>query len=47
MRIGAGHSHSFLIKDDRSLWVWGDNFNGQVGDGGTNTDQPTPVSVAS
>ncbi|MBK9608607.1 MAG: hypothetical protein IPO58_20020 [Betaproteobacteria bacterium] len=44
MRIGAGHSHSFLIKDDRSLWVWGDNFNGQVGDG-TQVERSSPVKL--
>ena len=44
MRIGAGHSHSFLIKDDRSLWVWGDNFTGQVGDG-TQVERSSPVKL--
>src|SRR4029453_10998509 len=44
MRVGAGHSHSFLIKEDRSLWVWGNNFNGQVGDG-TQVDRSSPVKL--
>src|SRR5258706_2065523 len=44
MRIGAGHSHSFLIKDDRSLWVWGDNFTGQLGDG-TQVERSSPVKL--
>ena len=45
MKVGAGHSHSFLIKDDRSLWAWGDNFSGQLGDG-TQIERSSPVKLA-
>ncbi len=32
-RIAAGNRHSLATKPDGSLWVWGDNRYGQLGDG--------------
>ena len=40
----AGGSHSAAIGQDGSLWVWGNNSFGQVGDGST-TNRHTPVQV--
>ena len=31
--IAAGSSHSMAIKSDNSLWVWGENTFGQLGNG--------------
>ncbi|MDR2711509.1 MAG: S-layer homology domain-containing protein [Clostridiales bacterium] len=31
--ISAGNVHSMAIKSDGSLWTWGGNFAGQLGDG--------------
>ncbi|MFA5794636.1 MAG: hypothetical protein WC980_06170 [Candidatus Brocadiia bacterium] len=31
--IAAGHSHSFALKSDGTLWAWGVNWDGQLGDG--------------
>ena len=42
--IAAGYLHSLAIKSDRTLWAWGENFNGQLGDG-TTTERHTPVQV--
>ncbi|WP_295392505.1 CARDB domain-containing protein [uncultured Thiodictyon sp.] len=43
-RIAAGYAHSLAIKSDGSLWVWGNNLSGQLGDG-TTTKRPSPVQV--
>lgn len=42
--IAAGGSHSLAIKEDGSLWAWGSNINGQLGDG-TATNYRTPVKI--
>ena len=39
--IAAGHGSSFAIQSDRSLWVWGINGGGQLGNG-TITDWRNP-----
>ena len=30
--ISAGYDHTAVIKDDGSLWTWGWNDYGQIGD---------------
>jgi alpha-tubulin suppressor-like RCC1 family protein len=42
--ISAGHGYSCAVKTDGSLWCWGTNYDGQLGDG-TETTQTTPVPV--
>ncbi len=37
-------SHTLAIKSDGSLWAWGDNSYGQLGDG-TVTDKDMPVRI--
>jgi alpha-tubulin suppressor-like RCC1 family protein len=44
--IAAGDSHSLALEDDGTVWAWGGNGSGQVGNGNT-TDQTYPVSVLS
>ena len=44
--FSAGEYHTCAILDDGSLNCWGDDDYGQLGDGGTNTDKNTPVSVS-
>lgn len=40
----AAHNHYLAVKKDGSLWVWGQNKYGQLGDGST-TDRTTPVKI--
>jgi alpha-tubulin suppressor-like RCC1 family protein len=43
--VSAGDTHSFAIKTDGSLWAWGDNTSGRLGDG-TTTNRLIPVRIA-
>lgn len=42
--VSLGQSHSGAIKDDGSLWMWGGNSYGQVGDG-TDENCLQPVQI--
>jgi alpha-tubulin suppressor-like RCC1 family protein len=45
--IAAGAAHSLALKKDGSVWAWGHDANGQLGDGAVlpGTDRSTPVQV--
>jgi len=43
--ISAGSSHSLALKSDGTVWAWGSNNVGQLGDG-TTTDRNRPVQVS-
>jgi alpha-tubulin suppressor-like RCC1 family protein len=43
--IASGQDHSLALKTDGALWAWGQNSDGQLGDG-TLTSRATPVQVA-
>jgi alpha-tubulin suppressor-like RCC1 family protein len=43
--ISAGFFHGCARKTDGTLWCWGTNNNGQLGDG-TLVDKPSPIQVA-
>ena len=43
--IGASYRHSCALATGGSVWCWGVNETGQLGDG-TTTDRETPVRVA-
>ncbi|HDH05346.1 MAG TPA: PKD domain-containing protein [Nitrospirae bacterium] len=45
-RLAAGYEHTLFIKPDRTLWVWGHNDYGQLGDG-TTTDRLSAVQIGS
>ncbi|OYU80729.1 MAG: hypothetical protein CFE23_08405 [Flavobacterium sp. BFFFF1] len=44
--VSAGWNHAAGIKSDGTLWTWGQNYYGNLGDG-TNTDKTVPVQVGS
>jgi alpha-tubulin suppressor-like RCC1 family protein len=43
--IAAGGDHSLALKSDGTLWAWGSNASGQIGDGTSGTNRLTPVQV--
>jgi alpha-tubulin suppressor-like RCC1 family protein len=43
-KLSTFYSHSFVLKTDGSLWAWGGNLNGQIGDG-TTTDRYSQVQI--
>ena len=44
--VTAGIDHTCAIRATGRLYCWGSDANGQLGDGGTNTNQVIPVQVA-
>ncbi len=42
--VSAGESHTCVVLDDHSVKCWGDNSNGQLGDGSI-SESHTPVEV--
>ncbi|MFM1790410.1 MAG: hypothetical protein RLZZ526_737, partial [Actinomycetota bacterium] len=46
-RIAAGDSHTCAISDDASVWCWGDNGFGQLGNSAfPGSDSPVPVRTS-
>jgi alpha-tubulin suppressor-like RCC1 family protein len=44
--IAAGDKHTLALKADGTVWAWGDNSQGQVGDGTWNNQRNSPVQVS-
>src|SRR5438128_1309871 len=42
--VAAGYGHTCAIRTDGTLWCWGSNYSGELGDG-TNTSHTTPARV--
>jgi alpha-tubulin suppressor-like RCC1 family protein len=43
---GCGNGHSLVLKSDGTVWAWGSNDRGQLGDGTTTIVRRAPVPVA-
>ena len=43
--VAAGEYHTVAVRSDGTVWTWGDNFDGQLGDG-TRIDSSLPIPVA-
>ncbi len=43
--VGAGQYHSLAVRRDGSVWAWGKNTSGQLGNG-TTAESASPVQVA-
>lgn len=43
--IAGGSYHCLALREDGTVWAWGDNEYGQLGDG-TTTQSSTPVQVS-
>ena len=44
LTFDAGAAHSIAIRTDGNLWAWGENRNGQLGDGST-INRYSPVRI--
>ena len=44
--VSAGYRHTCAVSTAGALKCWGWDAYGQLGDGGSNTSQPTPVAVS-
>lgn len=36
--IAGGDAHTLALRADKTVWAWGSDFNGQLGDGGGNSN---------
>ncbi|HOW67320.1 MAG TPA: hypothetical protein P5186_27500 [Candidatus Paceibacterota bacterium] len=45
-QVAAGSRHTMAIKRNGTLWAWGRNHHGQLGDG-TTVNRNSPVQVGS
>jgi len=43
--VSAGNNHTLALRDDGTVWTWGDNGNGQLADGTFTGPRNFPVKV--
>ena len=43
-QVSCGRNHTLVVKTDGTLWTWGRNFTGQLGNN-TTTNRSTPVTT--
>lgn len=44
-QVSAGSLHALAIKEDNTLWAWGSNLLGALGDG-SNNDSDHPIQIS-
>ena len=44
-QVAAGYFHSIALASDATVYTWGYNYYGQLGNGNTGTDSNVPVAV--
>ena len=45
--VSCGAYHNLAIKTDGTLWTWGNNNSGQLGDGASITNRSSPIQTVS
>ncbi|MBM4165221.1 MAG: hypothetical protein FJ222_12395, partial [Lentisphaerae bacterium] len=43
--VAAGSSHTLALKEDGTVWAWGNSSSGEIGDGTQYTNRLNPVQV--
>ncbi len=43
--IASGMHHSLALKSDGTVWAWGDNWRGELGNGYTSNESYIPGAV--
>ena len=44
--VVTGSNHSLALRNDGTVWAWGENYYGQLGNGDTYNSSPVPTQVA-
>jgi alpha-tubulin suppressor-like RCC1 family protein len=43
--IASGYLHSLAVKSDGTVWAWGDDTDGELGNGTSGTTSGVPIEV--
>jgi len=46
IRLSLGRDHALALRGDGTVWAWGNNFYGQLGNGTDGNSSSTPVQVS-